>query len=142
MPNIIETAIAANNLQTLVAAIKAADLVEKFAERGPYTLFAPNDAAFAKLPAGRLDELLNDIFILKQLLIFHTVEDKLFIADVMERGSLQTMQGQRVGVASNTGIKINQANVVQSDIVCDNGIIHVLDAVLTLSITKSNAGTK
>lgn len=140
MPNIIETAIAANSFKTLVSAVQAVGLMEALAERGPFTVFAPNDEAFASLSAGTLDELRNDTSKLKQLLSYHVVEDRLLVADVMKRGSLQTLQGQRVGIATNNGVKVNHAKMIQTDIVCDNGILHVLDAVLILPATKSVAG--
>src|SRR5262245_29690892 len=128
MSNIIETAIVANTFNTLVTAVKAAGLVETLAERGPFTIFAPDDSAFAKLPADALEELLKDTAKLKQLLTYHVVEDRLSFADVMKLASVQTLQGQRLGIATNNGVKVNHAKVIQSDLICDNGIIHVLDA--------------
>lgn len=139
MSNIIETASVANSFTTLVTAVKAVGLVEALAERGPFTVFAPNDEAFAKLPEGALEELLKDIAKLKQLLTYHVVEDRLLFADVMKLASVQTLQGQRLGIATNNGVKVNHAKVIQTDIVCDNGVIHVLDAVLTLPTMKSMA---
>ena len=137
MSNIIETATVANSFNTLITAVKAVGLVEALAERGPFTVFAPDDAAFAKLPAEALEALLKDIAKLKQLLTYHMVEDRLLFADVMKLASVQTLQGQRLGIATNNGVKVNHAQVIQADIVCDNGIIHVLDAVLTLPGAKA-----
>jgi uncharacterized surface protein with fasciclin (FAS1) repeats len=139
MSNIIETATVTNSFQTLVTAVKAVGLLETLAERGPFTMFAPNDEAFAKLPDGELEELLKDTSKLKQLLIYHVVEDRLPFTAVMKLASVQTLQGQRLGIATNNGVKVNHANVIQTDILCDNGIIHVLDAVLTLPTTKTVA---
>lgn len=139
MSNIIETASVANSFKTLLTAAQAVGLMETLAERGPFTLFAPNDAAFAKLPTDVLEELLTDVAKLKQLLAYHVVEDRLLLADVMKLASVQTLQGQRLGIATNNGVKVNHAQVIQADLVCDNGIIHVLDAVLTLATAKFSA---
>lgn len=140
MSNIIETAIAANVFSNLVIAMNATDLTETLTRPGPYTVFAPNDEAFARLPAGTLAELLGDIPGLKQLLTYHVIEDRLLFRDVMKLATVQTLQGQRVGIATNSGGRVNQAKFIQTDIVCDNGIIHVLDTVLTLPSAKSTAG--
>lgn len=139
MSNIIETAILANSFNTLVTAVKAVGLADTLAERGPFTVFAPNDEAFAKLPAGTLEEALKNTDELKQLLIYHVVEDRLLVADVMKLPYVQTLQGQRLGIATNNGVKVSHANLIQTDIVCDNGIIHVLDAVLLLPPKRFNA---
>ena len=139
MSNIIETAIEANSFKVLVTAVKATGLEETLTGPGPFTVFAPNDEAFAKLPQAVIEEMFKDIPKLKELLTYHMVENRLLVADVMKRASVQTLQGQRVGIATNNGIKVNHAKVIQTDIVCDNGIIHVLDAVLTLATTNSSA---
>lgn len=140
MSNIIETAIAAGSFTSMVTAVKAAGLAETLIRPGPYTVFAPNDEAFARLPAGAFDELLRDIPGLKQLLTYHVIEDRLLFRDVMKLATVHTLQGQRVGIATNSGGRVNQAKFIQTDIICDNGIIHVLDTVLTLPSAKSTAG--
>jgi uncharacterized surface protein with fasciclin (FAS1) repeats len=142
MSNIIETAVAANSFNTLVTAIKVAGLLETLAERGPFTLFAPNDKAFAQLPAEEFEALLKDGAKLKQLLIYHLVEDRLPFSEMIKLASVQSLQGQRLGIARHNGVKVNHANVIQTDLLCDNGIIHMLDAVLILPPTKYPAGVQ
>jgi uncharacterized surface protein with fasciclin (FAS1) repeats len=132
MSNIVETAGANGSFKTFVTAVKAAGVAETLAERGPFTVFAPNEAAFAKLPQGTLEGLLQDVPKLKQLLSYHVIAGKLMGADVMKLPNARTIQGQNVGIATNNGVKINNAKVIQTDILCENGVIHVLDTVLTL----------
>lgn len=137
MSNIIETAIANGAFKTLVTAVKAAGLVETLSEPGPFTVFAPNDEAFAKLPKGTVEALLKDVPKLKQLLTYHVVAGKLMAAEVSKHPSAKTLEGQSVGIATNNGVKINDAKVIKADIACDNGVIHVIDTVLTLPAAKS-----
>lgn len=137
MSNIIETAIAANSFKTLVAAVKAAGLVETLSEKGPFTVFAPNDEAFAKLPQGTVDALLKDVPKLKRLLTYHVVAGKVMAAEVSKLPTAKTLEGQNVGIANKNGVKVNDANVIKADIACDNGVIHVIDTVLTLPMAKS-----
>ena len=132
MPKIIETASAVNSFKTLMTAVKAAGLVEILSGRGPFTVFAPNDEAFAKLPKSSVDALLEDIPKLKQLLAYHVVPGKVTAAEVQKHPSAQTLEGQNLGLISNNGIKVNEAKVVRADIRCDNGVIHMIDTVLTL----------
>lgn len=140
MPNIIETATAANTFKTLINAVKAAGMVETLSGPGPFTVFAPNDDAFAKLPKGTVEDLLKNSPKLKQLLNYHVVAGKVMAGDVAKLSSAKTLDGQSVGIASNHGVKINNANVIKSDISCDNGVIHVIDAVLAFPAAKSTAG--
>ena len=140
MPNIIETAIAANSFKTLVTAVKAAHLVEAFSGPGPFTVFAPNDEAFAKLPQGTVETLLKDAPKLKRLLNYHVVAGKIMAAEVAKLPKDQSLEGQNLGIASNNGVKVNDAKVIKSDIACDNGVIHVIDTVLTMPAAKSTAG--
>lgn len=138
MQKLIETASADRSLKTLVAAVTAAGLTEMLSESGPFTVFAPNEAAFAKLPQETLAGWLQDIPRLKQLLAYHLVVGKLLFADVMKLPTAITMQGQNVGIATNNGVvKLNDAKVIQTDILCENGVIHVIDSVLTLPKAKS-----
>jgi uncharacterized surface protein with fasciclin (FAS1) repeats len=137
MKKIIETAIANGSLKTLVTAVKAADLAETLSRPGPFTVFAPNDEAFAKLPKGALEELLKDIPKLRRLLAYHVVAGKALSADVMKLSSAKTVHGRNVTITSDEGIKVNNARVIKVDIACDNGVIHVIDTVLTLSTAKS-----
>ena len=138
LKKIIETAIANGSLKTLVTVVKAADLAETLSTPGPFTIFAPNDEAFAKLPKGALKELLNDIPKLRRLLAYHVASGKALAADVMKLSSVKTVHGQKVAITSEKGIKVNDARVIKIDIACDNGVIHVIDTVLTLSTAKSS----
>ena len=139
MPNIVETATAANSFKTLMTAVKAADLVEMLSGPGPFTFFAPNDEAFAKLPKIAVEELLKNTSKLKRVLSYHVVAGKMMGADVAKLGTAKTLEGQSVGIASNKGVKINDAKVIKTDITCDNGVMHVIDTVLTLPIAKPAA---
>ena len=130
MANIVETAIAAGAFKTLVAAVKAAGLVETLSGPGPFTVFAPNDDAFAKLPAGTVEGLLKDIPKLKSILTYHVVSGKVTAADVMKLTSAKTVQGQNVSIDTKAGVKIDGATVVKADVMADNGVIHVIDAVI------------
>lgn len=130
MANLVETAISAGMFETLVAAVKAAGLVETLSGPGPFTVFAPNDDAFAKLPAGTVDGLLKDIPKLKAVLTYHVVAGKMMAADVVKKKSLKTIQGQSVKIDASDGVKIDGAKVIKADIVADNGVCHVIDSVI------------
>lgn len=130
MSNIVETAISAGSFKTLVAAVQAAGLVETLSGPGPFTVFAPTDEAFAKLPAGTVEALLKDIPKLKQVLTYHVVLGKLMAADVIKLASAKTVQGQSVKIASLNGVKVDGASVVKPNIDTDNGVIHVIDQVI------------
>lgn len=130
MANIIETAVNAGSFTTLVAAIKAAGLVETLNGEGPFTVFAPNDAAFAKLPAGTVDSLLKDIPKLKKILCYHVVSGNVMAADVVNLTSTKTVEGSDVKINASKGVMINDSTVTTADVVADNGVIHVIDTVL------------
>lgn len=132
MPTITETAIAAGNFNTLVAAVKAADLLETLSGPGPFTVFAPTDQAFANVPAETLQSLLEPEAKdqLVDVLTYHVVPGKVMASDVVNLSSAKTIQGQSVAISVNGGVKIDNANVVKTDIECDNGVIHVIDAVI------------
>ena len=130
MPNIVETAVAAGSFKTLVAAVTAAGLADTLSSPGPFTVFAPNDEAFAKLPAGTVEALLADIPKLKKILTYHVVSGDVRAADVTKLKEAKTVEGSMVHVHVNGGVKINESNIVTADIACDNGVIHVIDAVL------------
>jgi uncharacterized surface protein with fasciclin (FAS1) repeats len=136
MEKIIKTAVANGSLKTLVTAIKAAGLVETLSSPGPFTVFAPNDEAFAKLPKGAVEDLLKDIPKLRRLLAYHVAPGKALAADVMKLSSAKTVHGQKVTITSDNGIKVNGARVIKTDIAFNNGVIHVIDTVLTLSTVK------
>ena len=130
MANIVETAVGAGSFKTLVAAVTAAGLGGTLSGPGPFTVFAPSDDAFAKLPAGTVEALLADLPKLKAILTYHVVPGKLLAADVAKSTALKTVQGQSLAVSVNGGVKVNEAHVVQADIVTDNGVIHVIDSVV------------
>ena len=130
MANIVETAIAAGSFKTLVEAVKAANLVDTLSGPGPFTVFAPNDAAFAKLPAGTVEGLLKDIPKLKNVLTYHVVPGKVMSNDVSKMRSARTVQGQSISIDTSDGVKVDNAKVVKADIEADNGIIHVIDSVI------------
>jgi uncharacterized surface protein with fasciclin (FAS1) repeats len=132
MKRIIETAIAHGSFKTLVAAIKAAGLSERLSGPGPFTVFAPNDNAFARLPEGAVEELFKDIPRLRRLLAYHVVEGKALATEVLNIKSAMTVYGKNLTITSNKGVKVNNARVVRINIECDNGVIHTIDTVLTL----------
>ena len=128
--DIVETAIGANQFTTLVAALEAADLVGALQGDGPFTVFAPTDAAFAKLPAGTVEALLKDKEKLSAILTYHVVSGKVMAADVAGLSSAPTLLGKSVAIDTSNGVRINDSNVISADIVASNGVIHVIDTVL------------
>lgn len=135
MTDIVDTAVAAGSFKTLVAAVTAASLVDTLKSKGPFTVFAPNDEAFAKLPKGTVEGLLKDIPKLTAVLTYHVVPGKVMAADVVKLKTAKTVQGQEVKIDASKwhlhkNVKINDAEVVKADIVTDNGVIHVIDKVL------------
>lgn len=133
MKDIVETAIAAGTFKTLAAALGAAGLVETLKGAGPFTVFAPSDAAFAKLPAGTVDGLVAPAAKAKLtgILTYHVVAGKVLAADVMKLQNAKTVNGQSVAVKVVDGkVMIDTATVVTADIECTNGVIHVIDSVL------------
>ena len=119
------------NFSTLVAAINAAGLVETLNGEGPFTVFAPTNAAFAELPAGVLDALLlpENKDVLTQILTYHVVPGQVMAADVTD-GDVATVEGQSVTLSTADGVTVNGAKVIQADVVTSNGVIHAIDAVL------------
>ena len=132
MADIVATAVGAGSFSTLVAAVKAAGLVETLQGPGPFTVFAPTDDAFAKLPAGTVETLLKpeNKDKLVGVLTYHVVAGKVMAADVVKLTEAGTVQGQKVRIDASNGVKVDGANVVTTDIECDNGVIHVIDAVI------------
>jgi uncharacterized surface protein with fasciclin (FAS1) repeats len=130
MANIVDTAVKAGSFNTLVAAVKAANLVDTLKGAGPFTLFAPTDEAFAKLPAGTVDALLKDIPKLTKILTYHVVSGKVMAADVVKLKSAKTVEGSEVKVDASSGVKINESTVTTPDVAADNGVIHIIDTVL------------
>lgn len=132
MPDIVDTAVAAGSFKTLVAAVKAADLVDTLKGAGPFTVFAPTDAAFAQFPAAVIQDLLKpeNKGKLQGILTYHVVAGKVLAADVVNLKVAKTVQGQNLKIDTTDGVKVDDANVVQTDIQCSNGVIHVIDAVV------------
>ena len=129
--DIVDTAVAAGNFTTLVSAVKAAGLVDTLKGAGPFTVFAPTDEAFAKLPAGTVDALLKDPAKLKEILLYHVVSGKVMAADVMKMKNAPTVEGSSLKIHAMGGkVMVDKADVIKTDIACDNGVIHVIDAVL------------
>jgi uncharacterized surface protein with fasciclin (FAS1) repeats len=127
--DIVDTAVAAGNFKTLVVALKAADLVSTLKGKGPFTVFAPNDDAFAKIPKADLDALLKDKAKLKAVLTYHVVSGKVMSTD-LKAGNLKTVQGSDLMVSTMGGAMVNDAKVVAADVSADNGVIHAIDTVL------------
>ena len=128
--DIVDTAVAAGSFKTLVKAIQAAGLVETLKGEGPFTVFAPTDEAFAKLPAGTLDALLKDKAKLQAVLTYHVVSGRVMASDVTKLSSAKTVQGQSLSIDTSKGVKVGTANVVKTDVLASNGVIHVIDSVL------------
>ncbi len=130
MRNIVETAIDAGVFKTLVQAVEAADLTETLSEGGPFTVCAPDDEAFSKLPGGALESLLKDRESLRQVLLFHVASGQVMSRDIVSLDSVKTLQGEELKIDITQGVQIGEAQVTQPDIECSNGVIHVIDRVL------------
>ncbi len=131
--NIVDTAVAAGSFKTLVAAVQAAGLAETLEGPGPYTVFAPTDDAFKKLPAGTVETLLKpeNKEKLKAILLYHVVQGDVTAAQAMKMSSAKTVGGQDLSITTSGGtVMINDARVVKADIQASNGVIHVIDTVL------------
>lgn len=139
--NIVETAINAGNFKTLVAAVQAAGLVDTLSGEGPFTVFAPTDEAFAKLPEMSLTGLMNNKEMLTKVLTYHVVPGKVMAAQVAGMMSATSLEGDTIKIqASDQGVLLNdKANVTATDIECSNGVIHVVDTVLRF-LVKSLKG--
>lgn len=130
--DIVDTAVSAGSFKTLAAALQAAGLVETLKGKGPFTVFAPTDEAFAKLPAGTVESLLKpeNKAKLTAILAYHVVAGNVMAADVVKLKNAKTIQGQDVAIDARQGVKINDATVAKADVECTNGVIHVIDSVL------------
>ena len=127
--DLVDTAVAAGQFKTLATALQAAGLVETLKGPGPFTVFAPTDEAFAKVPKDQLDALLKDKAKLTAVLTYHVVPGKVMAADV-KAGKVKTVQGSELTVATTGGVSVDGAKVTQADIVAENGVIHVIDTVV------------
>ncbi|MCY7323214.1 MAG: fasciclin domain-containing protein [Phormidesmis sp. CAN_BIN36] len=138
MADIVGTAVKAGSFNTLVAAVKATGLVEALKGTVPFTVFAPNDEAFAKLPAGKVDGLLKDLPKLKKILTYHVVASKVMVADIVKLKSAKTVAGSEVKTDASKGVKVNSSTVTTPDVAADNGAIHIVDTVLLPAQTVSD----
>ena len=129
--NIVEVAVSAGTFKTLAAALEAADLVKVLQTDGPFTVFAPTDEAFAKLPEGTIDALLKDKGKLTSILLYHVVSGKVMSEDVVKLKAAKTVQGQSITIKVADGkVMADNAKVVATDISASNGVIHVIDSVI------------
>lgn len=128
--DIVDTAVAAGSFKTLAKALEAAGLVQTLKGEGPFTVFAPSDEAFAKLPAGTIEKLLANPEQLRAVLTYHVVPGKVLASDVVKLDSARTVQGSKVTIDASNGVRVNNAAVVKTDIMTSNGVIHVIDTVL------------
>ena len=128
--DIVDTAVNAGSFNTLVTAVKAAGLVDTLKGDGPFTVFAPTDEAFAKIPEADLQAILADKDKLTAILTYHVVPGKVTASDVSKLTSAKTVQGQSIRIDTSSGVKVNDASVVKADVMASNGVIHVIDTVI------------
>ena len=132
MADIVDIAVSADSFKTLVTAVQAAGLVDTLKSPGPFTVFAPNDDAFAKLPPGTIQTLVQNIPQLARILTFHVVSGKLMKADLAKLNSVISVEGSPIKVDCSDGFEVKNATVVAPDIEADNGVIHVIDTVILM----------
>ncbi len=132
MPDIVDIAVSNDNFKTLVAAVRAANLVDVLKSPGPFTVFAPTDTAFAKLPPGTITTLLQNIPQLARILTYHVVSGKLMKADLEKVNSVISVEGSPISIDCSDGFEVKNATVLMSDIEADNGVIHVIDNVILM----------
>lgn len=132
MPDIVDIAVGAGSFETLVTAVKAAGLVETLKSPGPFTVFAPTDEAFAKLPPGTIQTLVQNIPQLTRILTFHVVSGKLTKADLEKVDAVTSIEGSPIRIDTSDGFEVKNATVVSADIEADNGVIHVIDNVILM----------
>ena len=128
--NIVETAKEAGSFQTLLTAVDAAGLGDTLADGGPFTVFAPTDEAFAALPMGTVQGLLDDPPALARVLTYHVVPGRITSAQITGDSEQKTLEGSVLKIALNGGVTVNDATVIQADVEAENGVIHVIDRVL------------
>jgi uncharacterized surface protein with fasciclin (FAS1) repeats len=128
--DIVDTAVAAGSFKTLAKLLTDAGLVDTLKGAGPFTVFAPTDEAFAKVPKATLEALGKDKDKLRAVLTYHVVPGKVMAADVVKLTSAKTVQGQSITISTAGGVKVDNANVIKTDIACTNGVIHVIDSVI------------
>jgi len=137
MADIIETAANSGSFKTLLTVIEAAGLLELLQSPGPYTVLAPTDEAFAKIPTNTIASWLEDLPKLKKILTYHVMFGEVLTDNFAELSSAETVEGSVVGIDTSDGIKINDAKVLTPDILADNGVIHIIDAVLLPSLVAA-----
>ncbi len=137
MADIIETAANSGSFKTLLTVIEAAGLLELLQSPGPYTVLAPTDEAFAKIPTNTIASWLEDIPKLKKILTYHVMFGEVLTDNFAELSSAETVEGSVVGIDTSDGIKINDAKVLTPDILADNGVIHIIDTVLLPSLVAA-----
>lgn len=130
MPDIVDTAISAGTFNTLVTAVTTAGLDTALKGPGPFTVFAPTDEAFSKLPSGTVESLLENVIELRKILEYHVVSGKVVAAEVVKLDSVTTAEGSTIKIDTASGVKVNDATVVTPDVEADNGVIHIIDTVL------------
>jgi len=130
MKNLVETVMGEGNFKILVNAIQEAGLVDTLSNEGPYTIFAPTDEAFAKLPSETLESLLKDKEKLTEFLTCHVVQDKVMADDVRKITNAKAVNGKNITIDKSEGVKVDNVRIVKTDIECSNGVIHVIERVL------------
>lgn len=137
MADIVETATNAGSFKTLVTVIEAAGLLDLLQSPGPYTVLAPTDEAFAKIPTNTIASWLEDIPKLKKILTYHILFGEVLTENLLELSSAETVEGSVVGIDTSDGIKVNDAKVLTPNILADNGVIHIIDAVLIPALVSA-----
>ncbi|UNU23802.1 fasciclin domain-containing protein [Microcoleus vaginatus] len=132
MPDIVDIAVGAGSFQTLVTAVQVANLVDALKSPGPFTVFAPTDDAFAKLPPGTITTLVQNVPQLTRILMFHVVSGKFMKADLAKLGFVTSLEGSPIKIDCSDGFEVKNATVVSADIEADNGVIHVIDNVILM----------
>ncbi|MDJ0774485.1 MAG: fasciclin domain-containing protein [Mastigocoleus sp. MO_167.B18] len=132
MADIIDIAVSADSFSTLVQAVQTANLVETLKSTGPFTVFAPNNEAFAKLPPGTIQTLLQNTPQLARILTYHVVPGKLMQADLAKLKTVTSVEGSTININCNNGFEVKNATVLAADIEADNGVIHVIDKVILM----------
>ncbi|EGK86086.1 fasciclin domain-containing protein [Microcoleus sp. AT3-A2] len=132
MPDIVDIAVGAGSFQTLVTAVQVANLVDALKSPGPFTVFAPTDDAFAKLPPGTITTLVQNVPQLTRILMFHVVSGKFMKADLAKLGFVTSLEGSPIKIDCSDGFEVKNATVVAADIEADNGVIHVIDNVILM----------
>jgi uncharacterized surface protein with fasciclin (FAS1) repeats len=132
MPDIVDIAVGAGCFQTLVTAVQVASLVDALKSPGPFTVFAPNDDAFAKLPPGTITTLVQNVPQLSRILTFHVVSGKFMKADLAKLGFVTSLEGSPIKIDCSDGFEVKNATVIAADIEADNGVIHIIDTVILM----------